>query len=124
MLIPIRHENMSARRWPVVTFALIAINLAVFLATFQTLQDDIKQLGDQVAGVLDFSIALQRQLSFNLLVRFLLEARVAQSQASQRTEKQNRQRGPSERHRLTGQTVNRKRSPSPANRAIASRLRP
>jgi len=45
MLIPIRHENMSARRWPVITFALIAINLIVFLATFQTLQDDIKQLG-------------------------------------------------------------------------------
>ena len=46
MLIPIRHENMSARRWPVVTFALIAINLVVFLATFQTLQDDIKHVGE------------------------------------------------------------------------------
>src|SRR5215468_7834166 len=46
MLIPIRHENMQARRWPVVTFALIAINLVVFLATFQTLQDDIKQVGE------------------------------------------------------------------------------
>jgi membrane associated rhomboid family serine protease len=46
MLIPIRHENMSARRWPVITFALIAINVLVFLATFQTLQDDIKRVGD------------------------------------------------------------------------------
>src|SRR5215475_859218 len=46
MLIPIRHENMQARRWPVVTFALIAINLVVFLATFQSLQDDIKHVGE------------------------------------------------------------------------------
>src|SRR5215468_12074060 len=46
MLIPIRHENMSARRWPVVTFALIAINLVVFLATFQNLHHDTKQLGE------------------------------------------------------------------------------
>jgi hypothetical protein len=33
MLIPIRHENMSARRRPIVTFALIAINVTAFLAT-------------------------------------------------------------------------------------------
>jgi membrane associated rhomboid family serine protease len=33
MLIPLRHENMEGRRWPVVTFALIALNLFVFLGT-------------------------------------------------------------------------------------------
>ena len=33
MLIPLRHENMEGRRWPVVTFALIAINILVFLGT-------------------------------------------------------------------------------------------
>jgi hypothetical protein len=33
MLIPIKHENMEARRWPVVTLALIAINVLVFLFT-------------------------------------------------------------------------------------------
>jgi hypothetical protein len=37
MLIPVRHENMSARRWPVVTFALIAINVVVFLFTHGTM---------------------------------------------------------------------------------------
>src|SRR6476469_8612336 len=46
MLLPIRHENMSARRWPVATFALIAINIVVFLATFQTIEGDTKQLGE------------------------------------------------------------------------------
>jgi hypothetical protein len=45
MLIPIRHENISARRWPLVTFALICINVAVFLFTFQPLRDQKKQLG-------------------------------------------------------------------------------
>lgn len=45
MLIPIRHENMSARRWPLVTFALIAINVVVFLGTHWRLEDEQKQLG-------------------------------------------------------------------------------
>lgn len=45
MLIPIRHENMSARRWPVITFALIAINVVVFLGTFQSLESEQKQVG-------------------------------------------------------------------------------
>src|ERR1700753_3652808 len=44
MLIPIGHENMSARRWPVVTLALIAINVIVFLLTFQTLDNQSAQL--------------------------------------------------------------------------------
>src|ERR1700756_4914807 len=33
MLIPLRHENMSGRRWPVISIALIAINIVVFLGT-------------------------------------------------------------------------------------------
>ena len=33
MLIPLRHENMQGRRWPVVTFALIALNTLAFLFT-------------------------------------------------------------------------------------------
>ena len=33
MLIPLRHENMSGRRWPIITFALIGLNIAIFLIT-------------------------------------------------------------------------------------------
>jgi membrane associated rhomboid family serine protease len=33
MLIPLRHENMEGRRWPVISIALIAINFIVFLGT-------------------------------------------------------------------------------------------
>ena len=38
MLIPLRHENMEGRRWPVVTFALIALNVVLFLGTHWTIE--------------------------------------------------------------------------------------
>jgi membrane associated rhomboid family serine protease len=44
MVIPIRHENMSARRWPVVTIALVAINIAVFGITYRSIQEQNEQL--------------------------------------------------------------------------------
>ncbi len=46
MLIPIKHENMQARRWPVITLALIAINTAVFLFTMSAIDDESPQLGE------------------------------------------------------------------------------
>ena len=33
MLIPLRHENMAGRRWPVISIVLIAINIVAFLGT-------------------------------------------------------------------------------------------
>ena len=33
MLIPLRHENMQGRRWPVVSIAIMAINVLAFLGT-------------------------------------------------------------------------------------------
>ena len=33
MLIPLRHENMQGRRWPVITLGIIALNVVVFLGT-------------------------------------------------------------------------------------------
>ena len=33
VLIPLRHENMEGRRWPAVTFVLIALKVLVFLGT-------------------------------------------------------------------------------------------
>jgi len=43
---PIKHENMAARRWPVVTISLIAINTIVFLFTTFTAKDNSQQLGE------------------------------------------------------------------------------
>jgi membrane associated rhomboid family serine protease len=33
VFIPLRHENMEGRRWPVVSIALVVLNLVLFLAT-------------------------------------------------------------------------------------------
>jgi len=44
MLIPIGHDNMSARRWPLITLGLIVINVAVFLATHWTIEMQDPQL--------------------------------------------------------------------------------
>lgn len=38
MLIPLRHENMSGRRWPIITFALIGLNIAIFLFTHWSIE--------------------------------------------------------------------------------------
>jgi membrane associated rhomboid family serine protease len=45
MLIPLRHENMQGRRWPVITFAIIAINVIVFFGTHWTIDKQGQELG-------------------------------------------------------------------------------
>ena len=52
MLIPIRHENMSARRWPYITVGLIVLNTLIFLATQGTMQEESPQLGKAKAHIL------------------------------------------------------------------------
>ena len=52
MLIPIKHENMTARRWPVVTLALIAINTIVFVFTIGAMNDDAPELGELKSHIL------------------------------------------------------------------------
>ena len=52
MLVPIKHENMAARRWPVVTLTLIAINTVVFLLTTMSMSDEAPQLGKVKSDIL------------------------------------------------------------------------
>jgi membrane associated rhomboid family serine protease len=52
MFIPIKHENMTARRWPVVTLALIAINTIVFFFTMTAMDDESPQLGEVKVHIL------------------------------------------------------------------------
>jgi len=40
VLIPLRHENMSGRRWPIITFALIGLNVAIFLFTHWKIEEE------------------------------------------------------------------------------------
>jgi membrane associated rhomboid family serine protease len=52
MLLPTGHERMSARRLPVVTLALIAVNLVVFLVTHDTLEQQNAKLGEVKSHIL------------------------------------------------------------------------
>jgi membrane associated rhomboid family serine protease len=52
MLIPLKHENMEARRWPVVTIALIAINAVVFLFTLGAMENEAPHLGEVKSHIL------------------------------------------------------------------------
>jgi len=45
MLIPLRHENMQGRRWPVITFGIIALNVIIFLGTHATIESQGVDLG-------------------------------------------------------------------------------
>jgi membrane associated rhomboid family serine protease len=44
VLIPVQHENMSARRWPIITLALILVNLLIFAGTHRTVDQQDSQL--------------------------------------------------------------------------------
>jgi membrane associated rhomboid family serine protease len=64
ILIPLRHENMQGRRWPVVTFALIALNIIAFLGTHWTIeaQDALTSERVEVRKHLVFLAAMHPEL--------------------------------------------------------------
>lgn len=52
MLIPLRHENMEGRRWPVISIALIVINFAAFLGTHWQIEAQNPKRGEIRAHIL------------------------------------------------------------------------
>jgi membrane associated rhomboid family serine protease len=52
MLIPLRHENMQGRRWPVITIGLIALNIVIFLGTHWRMDAEGPELGEAKVHVL------------------------------------------------------------------------
>src|SRR6266852_1157556 len=52
MLIPLRHENMQGRRWPIITFGIIALNIVVFLGTHWTMDREAPELGETKVHIL------------------------------------------------------------------------
>jgi len=52
MLIPIGHERMSARRLPIITLALIIINVGAFLLTHDTIEKQGSEFGEVKMHVL------------------------------------------------------------------------
>ncbi len=51
LLLPLRHENMQGRRWPVITFALIALNIIAFLGTHWTIEAQDADIPERVEVV-------------------------------------------------------------------------
>ena len=52
MFLPLRQENSQGRRWPVISIALVLLNLLVFLATHWKMQEDNPQRGEVRAHIL------------------------------------------------------------------------
>ena len=55
MLIPLGHEQMSSRRWPIVTFTLIGLNILIFLGTNWTIASQAEQLGEAKLSLLRYA---------------------------------------------------------------------
>ena len=71
MLVPIGHENMSARRWPVITLGLILLNFGVFLNTHWAMEMQGSQLAQVRAHILILA-AIRPQLLLTPEVRELV----------------------------------------------------
>jgi len=52
MFLPLRQDNSQGRRWPVISIALVLLNLLVFLATHWKMQEDNPQRGEVRAHIL------------------------------------------------------------------------
>jgi membrane associated rhomboid family serine protease len=52
MLIPLRHESMQGRRWPVITIGLIALNTLIFLGTHARMDREAPELGQAKVHIL------------------------------------------------------------------------
>jgi membrane associated rhomboid family serine protease len=52
MFIPLRHENMEGRRWPVISIALVILNFGIFLATRGQIDNENPQRTEVRAHIL------------------------------------------------------------------------
>ena len=73
MLIPIRHENMEARRWPVITIGLIVLNTVIFLLTNSAMERESPELGTTKAHIILLAAA-HPELNMSDEERDLVEA--------------------------------------------------
>ena len=52
MFLPLRHEGMEGRRWPVITIALVVLNLVIFLGTRGLIEEENPQRGETRSHIL------------------------------------------------------------------------
>ena len=72
MLIPIKHENMEARRWPVITIGLIVLNTLIFLITYGTMEQQSPELGSTKAHIILLA-GMHPELNMSLEARQLVD---------------------------------------------------
>src|SRR6266436_1628343 len=64
MLIPLRHENMEGRRWPIISISLIVINFLAFFATHWRIEAQIPRQAELRVHILLLA-AMHPELSLN-----------------------------------------------------------
>jgi hypothetical protein len=52
MFIPLRHDNMEGRRWPVISIALVILNFGIFLATKGQIENESPQRAEVRAHII------------------------------------------------------------------------
>jgi membrane associated rhomboid family serine protease len=72
VFIPLQHENNQGRRWPVVTIALVLLNLAIFLATHWRMEQISPQATDLRVHILMLA-AMHPELSMPTEVQDYVE---------------------------------------------------
>jgi len=74
VLIPLRHENMEGRRWPVVTFTLIALNVLIFLGTHWKIMEETQDPARrEVRAHLILLAAMHPELNMSSQVQALIK---------------------------------------------------
>ena len=73
MFLPLRHESMQGRRWPMITIALIAINLLAFLGTHWQIDQENPQRWEVRAHILLLS-ASHPELTMTADVQGMVDA--------------------------------------------------
>jgi hypothetical protein len=73
VFLPLRHESMQGRRWPIITIALIAINLLAFLGTYWQIDQEDPQRGEVRAHILLLSASLP-ELTMTAEVQEMVDA--------------------------------------------------
>ena len=91
MVIPLRHENMQGRRWPVISIALIAINSIAFLGTHWQIEAQAPKQSETRVHILMLA-AMHPELSMNSEVHeFVTSFRYKNPAVWKKVESQTRQ---------------------------------
>ena len=73
MFLPLRHESMEGRRWPIISIALVVLNLVVFLGTRNLIEDENPQRTETTAHIIKLA-AMHPELTMSREAQELVNA--------------------------------------------------